>query len=339
MTLSKHLSRLVRVVIALAIVVWLVTSAGVDNLAGELAQAETIPLLMAFLAMAGEVMLRSGTWSLLLRAICPETTIAYKPLLSAYVTSSMLGYFVPSSAGTDVLRAGLSHRMIGGHFVTHLAAVVMQNAVSFFAVCLLGLLGLGLLWLQTLLPRELVPLVPPLVAIVFGVPLAYLFVRARRGTVMIAMRRVGRRWFRLRRSLRRFLASVLVFQHAHAGLGLIILCSTAAILSQSLAYALAAKALGITLPAGAWILLPAVIAIAGLLPASFLGFGAIQAANVFVVSACGIPLPQAVALAALIAVMNLTLRAVAGGTAMLLYPPTRLMSANTEGGTEQAKNF
>jgi len=323
MTISKNLSRLLRVIIAITIVGWLIGRAGADDVVSQLTQAKPAILMLALLVMVFEIALRSNTWFLLLKATCPLGTISYFRLLAAYATSAMLGSFVPSSAGTDVLRAAMSYRMIGGHFLTHVASVVMQNALSFVAASLLGLLGLGLLSLNTGLPPELKPFVVPLCGIAAGVPMAYIVVRARRPQVMMTLRRIGRRWFRLRRTVRRFLASVFVFERSHADLGRILVVSTAALLAQSLAYALTAKAIGVVLPAGVWILLPSVIAIAGLLPASFLGFGATQAANVYVVTACGVPLAQSVALATLIAIVSVFLRAASGGMAIVFWPLER----------------
>jgi uncharacterized membrane protein YbhN (UPF0104 family) len=323
MRVPKTVSHLFRVLIAAAIVAWLVSSAGTAQVLEQLTEVKALPVLLALLTMGFEVALRTQTWSLLLQATCPSRGVRYPHLLAAYVTSAMLGSFVPSSAGTDVIRAAMSHRMIGGHFLVHVACIVMQNALSFFAASLLGLAGLGLMWLKIGLPSELAPFVLPLCAIAAGVPLAYIVVGARRAQVLIALRRIGRNWFRLRRSVRRFLSSVLVFERSRTDLGRVLLVSTMALLLQSLAYALTAKAIGVVLPLGAWILLPSVIAIAGLLPASFLGFGATQAANVYVITACGVPLAQSVALATLIAVVSLVLRAVSGGLALVFWPSMR----------------
>ena len=286
MPVPRNALRIVRVTLAVGIVAWLVSTAGFEHVVRELTRAETIPLVLAFMAMAAEAMLRARTWHALLTATCRPHPNRYSPLLSAYLASSMLGSLVPSSAGTDVLRAGMSHRMIGGHFVTHAASVVMQNALSFFAACLLGLLGLALLWGGQGVPNDLAPLALPLTAIAAGVPIAYMVFRTRRGLLIIALRRLRRRWFRLRQAARRFLNSLFVFEQAHAHLGRVLLISLTALLAQSAFYALAGAALGVALPAGGWILLPAVIAVAGFLPASFLGFGAIQAANVYILASC-----------------------------------------------------
>jgi uncharacterized membrane protein YbhN (UPF0104 family) len=320
MAISKARSRLLRILLALAIVYWLVTQAGIDAVLGQLRHAQSVPIALALMAMTGEVSFRALTWHLLLRATCAAQSIRYSPLLSIYLGSALVGSFVPSSAGVDVIRAGMSQRTFGGHFATHAASVVMQNGMSFFVACLLGLQGLAFLWVQSGIPQGLIPVALALSSVAIGVPLVYVVLRVRRGLLLISMRRLGRRWFGLRRSLRRFFDAVFVFERAHARLGRILLASAAALLCQSLAYGLFGAALGIALPIGAWILLPSVIAIAALLPATFLGFGAIQAANVYILTACGAPLADSVAVATLVAVMNIAFRAISGGMAMVFWP-------------------
>lgn len=324
--MRKITSISLRILLAGAVVAWLATQAGIESVLSQLQQTEILPLAFAFGAIASEVAFRVLNWKMLLEATSSAKKIVYRALLSIYLATGLVGMFVPSSAGIDVVRAGVTQRTFGGHFAAHAASVVMQNAVSFFVACLLGLLGMFIHYLQADLPQELVPVAVILAGVSIGILGLYTILRVRRGLVLLAVRRLGRRWFRLRRALRRFLDAFFVFERAHARPGPILLASAAALLSQSCAYALLGAALGITLPAGAWMLLPSVIAIAALLPASFLGFGAIQAANVYILTVCGVPLADSVALATLIALANITFRTATGGVAMVLWP-ARLTSS------------
>ena len=310
----------VRIVVALAIVAWLLTQAGLESVVNQLRRAQVLPVVFAFAAVAGDSGLRTFNWRQLLSAISPGQRIPFTRLLTSYLGAGLLGSFVPSTAGTDLLRAGMSHRSLGGHFASHAAAVLLQNAVTAVVACLLGLLGYAALGVVGEIPMSLVPVAGVLAVIAVAAPAAYVILRLRRDLVLALFRRLGRRWFRLRRSMRRFFRAVMIFDRAKLSLSRVIAVAAAALVSQSLGYAFAGWALDTQLPFGAWLLLPSVVAIAGLLPASFLGFGATQAANSYVLAACGVPLADAVAIATLATVVSLVFRAVAGGAAMALWP-------------------
>ena len=313
-------SRFVRITLAVAIVAWLVVHAGLGEIVGQMRRALPLPVVFAFAAVAADTALRTLNWRQLLRAVEPAIDFDFWRLLAIYLGAGLLGTFVPSSAGTDLLRSGMSHHRYGGHFVTHAAAVLLQNAMTSVVACVLGLAGFAALWSAGALPRTLWPVALVLLAIAVGAPTVYAVLRYRRDVLVALARRLGRRWYRLRRSLRRFLRSTLLLENSRLGLHRVLIVAVAALLCQSLGYALAGWALGVQLPVSAWIVLPAVVAVAGLLPATFLGFGATQAANAYVLAALGVPLPEAVAVATLATLVSLCFRAISGGTAMALWP-------------------
>ena len=314
-------SRIVRIVLALVIVGWLFLHAGLVDIVNQMRRALLLPVALAFAAVGLDTCLRTLNWRQLLRAIQPGLTIQFWRLFTIYLGAALLGTFVPSSAGTDLLRSGMSHHRFGGHFVEHAAAVLLQNALTSVVACILGLVGCAALWSADALPATLLPVAMALLAIAAGAPMAYAALRYRRDVLLALARKLGRRWYGLRRSLRRFLRATLLLENSRLGLARVVMVAAAAVASQALGYALSGWALGIHLPAAAWILLPSVVAVAGLLPATFLGFGATQAASSYLLAALGISLPDAVAVATLAALVSLCFRAISGGAAMAFWPP------------------
>jgi uncharacterized membrane protein YbhN (UPF0104 family) len=313
-------SRIIRIVLALAIVGWLVVHAGLDEIVGQMRHALPLPVALAFAAVGADTLLRTLNWRQLLRAVQPRVIVHFWRLFAIYLSAALVGTFVPSSAGTDLLRSGMSQQSFGGHFVTNAAAVLLQNALSLVVASLLGLVGFAALWQAGVLPKSLALVPVALLGIAVGAPLAYAALRYRRDVFVALARKLGRRWYRLRRSLRRLFRSTLLLEKSHLKLGRVLLVAAAALGFQSLGYALAGWALDVRLPAAAWLVLPSVLSVTGLLPATFLGFGATQAASSYVLVALGVPLPDAVALATLATLVSLSFRAVSGGAAMVFWP-------------------
>lgn len=318
--------RWLRLLFSIGIVALLVVVAGPEQIVDSLRGTKPIFLFLSFAAVAIEGSLRALNWSALLRSTLQQKSIPVGQLTLSYFAAAFLGSFVPSSAGTDLLRAAASHRLIGGRVSFHAAAVVMLNAVSWVVGCGLGLIAAATLVLSADMPVMLQPIVAILAAILIGGPMLYALLGVRRDIAILALRQLRPRWYRLRHSLRHFLDSVLVYTRSQAGLGVVILAATSALLMQSAGFMLAGLALDLNVPLPAWVLLVPVAAIARLLPLSISGFGASQAANAVVLQAFGLSLAEAMAVSTLIPAIGTVNRLVVGGIALFAAQDQMLLS-------------
>jgi len=93
--------------------------------------------------------------------------------------------------------------------------------------------------------------------------------------------------------------------------------SAAALFSAS-AFLAVGLAVGVDLPVQVWCAIVPLFSLFGLLPISVSGFGGAQAVHVFLLAAFGVAAPQAFAVSALYAVLNILLNVILGAVAWML---------------------
>jgi uncharacterized membrane protein YbhN (UPF0104 family) len=244
-------------------------------------------------------LLRAWNWRQLLLAMRLSSEVPYGKVLACFWSAAFLGQVVPSTAGTDALRALLGKRTIGGPMSAHVAAIVMLNAISLFAGCVVGLTATLFLGLSLAGAAGVRPFVALLFgAAVIGASCAYLLVKYQRGLVIGMLRRLrGRKLRKLRHGLRRFIDRLLVFERrgAHALPVFAIACCT--LLTRAVAFALAGAAVHVSLPLLAWGTIVTSTMLSGLLPYSVAGYGGDQAAIVYFLSGFGVLPSDALAFA------------------------------------------
>jgi uncharacterized membrane protein YbhN (UPF0104 family) len=150
-----------------------------------------------------------------------------------------------------------------------------------------------------------------------------------------ALRRLRRRrWFGLRRGLRRFTDALLVFERAGGDFRMVLLTSALAVMAQASMIALTGAAFGIEEPLPAWLALPTIIAVIGLLPLSVFGFGAQQGAVVLVLTSLGVDAPTALACALVIAFLATSVFLISGAVAFATWqgPAPSLEDPKRPGG-------
>ena len=131
-----------RLLIAAAILGGILLHTGVDNLLAPLARAKWPWLLLVFTLMLAETLLRARTWKSILQ-IAGIDRLPYPALLRCYLASSFAGSLIPSSAGTDVLRAIFAARLATGRVTPFAASLVLLNLLMLWVGSALGLLALG----------------------------------------------------------------------------------------------------------------------------------------------------------------------------------------------------
>lgn len=300
--------------IAVGIVVWVLSSVGIESVFVQLrgVRASALGLVMLFLVFEG--LSKVANWRQMLAAMLARS-IAYLPLLRCNLAGCFLGTAVPTSAGTDAFRAIYARKEFGGHIVVHAACMVAQNLFNWFAGALLGL-GI-LVWFWPThggqLTLQFVALL--LLGVATAVPSLYYLLKWRRQWLVLTLRRLGPRWFKVRHAFRRFVDALLIFKQAHVSVLGVVLLSMIGVTFHALSWMAAAQGLGVSLPLICWILMVPVNGIANIVPLSFAGFGFNQAVHLAVLGAFGVAPAEAVAVSALMMLACTTYNLLLGGIA------------------------
>lgn len=292
---------ILRTVAALGLLAWLLNRIGHTDVLERLRHASPLLMLAAVAVIVLDGLLRAWNWRQLLQAMRLAPHVPYGRLLGNFWSSAFLGQVLPSTAGTDALRALGAARTVGGPLSAHVAAVVMVNAVSLFAGCAIGLACLPFLGLAIGEAHGMRPAVALVfAAAVLGASGAYLTVKYQRGLVLRCLGVLkGRRGLKLRRGLRRFVDKILVFERYDARPLPVFGIACLTLLTRSGAFALAGAAVGIHLPVLAWLTLAPSVMLSGLVPYNVAGYGGDQAASVYFLGGFGASAADALALALL----------------------------------------
>ena len=312
----KAALRIVRIALALGMLTFLVIKIGHTKPLQRLATANLLYIGLAVVVVIVDGLIRAWNWCQLVRAMHFGRPAPYRTLLTIYWSGSFLGQFVPSTVGTDALRAMIAARNVGGHPSTHGAAVVMLNAISLATGCLAGLVCAY--WLASVGGGGgLRPAAAALFAIVLcAAAIGYTVLRTQRGLILRVMRRMHGRWRKLRRGLRRFMHRLLVFERYHVGATPVIAIAFLTLLTRASMYALVGLAVGVTLPFPAWVALVPAYSLSGLMPYNVSGYGGDQAAIVYILTGFGIGGGEALAFALIVPLITVTFNML-GGLAVL----------------------
>lgn len=304
-----------RLGVAVAIVGWLASHAGFEAIAHAYSRID-LPLLVAALAlMFADSLAKVWNWRKLIASLVTDRTVSFARVMSWYFAGGFLGAVLPSSASTDVIRAWLSQRSLGGHGAACAASVVTLNGVGWMAGCLLGLTGIGLLALGRSLPALLGPAALLFVAMAVVLPVGYRVLSAQRGRILVLLRDF--RWPKVSAVLRRFLDAVFVFERAHVRFLQFLVVATTGLLAQAGMYALTAASVGVRLPFAVWMILAPLTRIIALVPISVLDFGLIQGAHVWILALFDVPASQAFAISTLFALQGAFIHSTVGSAAFV----------------------
>jgi len=304
-----------RLGVAVAIVGWLATRAGIDAIAHQYSRID-LPLLIAALAlMFADSLAKVWNWRKLIASLVTDRNVSFLRVMSWYFAGGFLGAVLPSSASTDVIRAYLSQRSLGGHGAACAASVVTLNGVGWMAGCLLGLAGIGLLVVGRSLPALLGPAALLFVAMAVLLPVGYHVLSAQRGRILDLLR--GFRWPKLSAALRKFMDAVFVFERAHVRFLQFLVIATTGLLAQAGMYALTAASVGVRLPFAVWMILAPLTRIIALVPISVMDFGLIQGAHVWILALFDVPVSQAFVISTLFALQGAFIHSTVGSAAFL----------------------
>jgi uncharacterized membrane protein YbhN (UPF0104 family) len=314
--LSKSLMRWIRITLAAASLIVLGIKVGHARPLERLAAANLWYVLLGVVVVIADGMTRAWNWTQLMRAMHIAPRVRYPTVLSIHWGGAFLGQIVPSTVGTDALRVLLATRKIGGLASAHWAAVAMLNLISLTAGCAAAL-GCSL-WLQVIRPGEGMR---PVALLLFSGAIAaalggYWMLRTQRGLILRMLRAMRGPWRKLRRGLRRFMHRVLIFERQHVRLAPIVAIALATLVTRASVYALVGIAVGLLLPAPAWIALVPAYMLSGLIPYSVSGYGGDQAAIVYILTGFAASAGAALAFALIVPLMSLSYNML-GGLAVL----------------------
>lgn len=307
--------RILRLLAAMLIVVWLASRAGFEAVASYFSHLDVL-LLCAALALAfAASLLKAWNWRKLIESAVTDREISFVRVMSWFFAGGFLGAVVPSSASTDVIRAYLSQRALGGHGPACAASVLTLNGVGWFAGSLLGLIGIGLLAIGRSLPVLLGPAALLFIVMVVVLPVGYHVLSLNRGRIMGRLRNF--RWPKATTILRRFFDAVCVFERAHVQFAQFLVIATTGLLAQAGMFALTAASVGVYLPFAVWMILVPLTRVIALVPISVMDFGLIQGAHVLILGLFDVPPSQALVISLLSALQAAFIHATAGSAAFV----------------------
>ena len=268
----------IRIAFGLAVLVLLVIKVGHAKPLERLAAAKPLFIMLAVVVVIIDGLVRVWNWTQLIRAMHLVPEVPYSRVVSISWAGGFLGQVVPSTAGTDAIRAMIAARTIGGPVSAHAAAIVMLNALSLVVGCTTGVACA--LWLAARGDGHGVRLLA-LVNFVGAIAVAatcYWLLRSQRGLLLRVLRRMHGPWRKLRRPIRRFAHKMLVFERFHVNLVPIV----------------------------------AVAFLTGLIPYSVSGYGGDQAAIVYMLTGFGASASGALVFALIVPIMAMTYNMIGG---------------------------
>jgi uncharacterized protein (TIRG00374 family) len=312
---------ILRFTLAALAVGWLGHAAGWDKILSTLTHTDPRYLLLASLAMVLESAARLWNWGRLLDGLGIVTAGRHGRLVHAYLVGSLFGTVLPSTASTDAMRGLLAQRAYGGRPTSHAAAIVIQNLLVWVAACSIGLVCLAILF-----RTDRAPIYAPEAALLFAGVVGsaiglHVALKHYRAVWVALLRRVLRnRWYFLRRAVRRFADSLLIFERAHVSFTPRALNGCVAFIFTASVHATVAMAVGIDVPLYVWGAILPIASLSGFLPISISGLGGAQAVYVLLLAPFGVDVAQAFTASALYAVLNLMFNTVFGSIAWLSMP-------------------
>ena len=265
----RGVSFALRVALAAAIVWLLIRTAGWEEVVATLGDADPWFLVAAAIALCCESAAKSRNWGRLLDNLGTSSAGRRAELWHVYMVASLVGAVLPSTVSTDAMRGILAQRLFGGRPTAHAAAIIINNLLVWIAACSLGLVCIGVLFAEGQLPDYAYLAAPLLLGVVVAGVGLHIALKYYRGLWLLALRGVlRRRWYFLRRAIRRLADALLIFERAHvrfaprAGVALL------AAISSALVFASVARAVGVELPLVAWGIIVPLVSLCGLLPIS-----------------------------------------------------------------------
>jgi glycosyltransferase 2 family protein len=286
-------SRWVRIVVALALLIWLLWLSHPAEVWRVASSARAVPLLIAIGLTLIDRALMAWRWLALLAPVPVEARPSLGRVMRIFFVSTFVGTFLPASVGGDLVRAyALSGERVP--MALSVASVAMDRALGVVSILLLGVVSV---WVAPDRSPSGVALILWLGAMAcVALALVVFSERAARllGTI------VGRvPWAGARRLIGQLLDAVRAYRHQHGALARVLAASVGVQVLRVIQAYFLGVALGIAAPVSAYFVAVPVILLIMLLPITMNGIGTSQAAFIWCFGAMGVGRPEAFALSVL----------------------------------------
>jgi len=129
--LNRTLLLLVKLVLSVGLLVYLLQSVDLSDVASHVILGQHDLFFVAILVYIVVVLLSTWRWQILLNAI--GGGLPFKTLISSYMVASFFGNFLPSNVGGDVVRVRDSAKAAGSHTAS-LTVAFLDRVVGFVAL-------------------------------------------------------------------------------------------------------------------------------------------------------------------------------------------------------------
>jgi hypothetical protein len=303
--------RLARITLSLGICVVALYVVGVEEVLRSLLNIRPLHLAGALGMVLFDSVLRAANWNQLLNRFTPF------PLGKAwliYLSGAFYGSLIPSTVGTDAVRAIAISRRASLDIRASAASLVTLNLLGLGAAATIGLIAAGVLLAENRSP--MVVGVFSFSAVISAGVGVVLFTPAGRWVIELLSRVVGV-WSAAQRMLEPLLSALLVLPRGRRNQ--LILIATA-LLNQVIRItvpAVVAASLGLSVGWWALAAVTPLIAIVSMIPLSFLGIGIGQSAMIIFLAPFGVTGNDAFALSLTIASIYIG-QSAAGGIVVLI---------------------
>ncbi len=306
---------LAQIAISAGLLFWLLSRAGLRNVAAQLAQVDPMWYGLAGLVLLASLAVRAVRWYVLLRPLGIDLSVL--SLFWLYLVGFFWNSFLPSGFGGDIVKA-LELRRISRQGAASVISIIAERVEGLFATCLMGLVVI-LLW-----PRLVPPQAAWLVAgicmlILAGTWLVRLNLLEWLGEHVSFLRPIilHRRLLEVHNALRAY---------SWKDLGIGLLASVPFTLLSILDNYLVGLALGIPLGIGYYAIYTPLITIINLLPLSFNGVGVREYTYQVLFGLVNISAEQAIAMALAFNILRFGV-GIIGGIASLISGLQRMKAA------------
>ena len=271
---NKKTRGILQLLLSLALLAWLVSRVGLDEIASVLTGIDWAWYLPAFLLFLFNLLLRTYRWYTLLSALSDRAP--FWELFYLYFLGFFFNNFIPSGFGGDIVKV-VSLRQEHGQGVEALSSVVMDRLTGLMGSSLIALVVLlwngTRVWLgQSSADLSLPPALWASVALVsLGTPLGFAFVRWGDPLGLLSSLLPFARRFTADARVQRLVGTVQLYPLSTLGRAL--LTSLPFTLGLVFIQYSIARALAVELPFYLFLLFVPIISIINLLPLSFNGLG------------------------------------------------------------------
>ena len=280
--LPPNVGKTVRVAVTVILVVVLVRLVGLEALVGLVTSARPGPLLLAIVLSFADRALMIGKWYPLLHRQVPHVSLGRAARV--YLAAGISNYVLPSSIGSDVLRAVALGR--GDQTVIGVgASVAMERLLGLLASVIVALLAL-VFATQKQLPLD--GLLPWAIGALLIILLLTALFLGRWATEWLERRLAPDRPSRWRRLVHRFAAACAMYRHSPR---LLIVVGVLSIVEQGfpiIVLGVLSRALDTPITLGMLVVAVPLSLFVGRLPISFAGIGVFEGLLVYLLGFHGI---------------------------------------------------